>query len=122
MNRATRVFETAEGSEDQTEAIEAITDYVDTLEWAAGRIDSAVVYFNNLKQPSEAKTFHNLMLQCLTKYQAAFDNVLSYYSSILQYGSGDSETLDTANEQLSEAEYLYMQAQYEYEELGKKLV
>ena len=119
-NQANRAFLIAVASGNQAEVLEALTTYVDTLDWALNRVDSELQDFKRLTPPPEARTFHSLMIEGLTKEQHGLTNLLSYYSSVLRYGVGDGEVLDAGNELLLEAQKIWLQVQYELQDLLQK--
>ena len=119
-NQANRAFLKAIASGNQAEVLEALTTYVDTLDWALNRVDSELQDFKRLTPPSEARTFHSLMIEGLTKEQHGLTNLLSYYSSVLRYGIGDGKVLDEGNELLLNAQKIWLQAQYELQDLLQK--
>ncbi len=120
-NQANRTFVAAVSSGNQVEVIKALTNYVDTLDWALGRTDSVLLDFKKLIPPPEARTYHSLTIESLIKEQAGLGNMLSYYSSVLRYGFGDDEILDRANKQFLESQKLNLEAQYELQDLMQKL-
>jgi len=119
-NQANRAFLKAIASGNQAEVLKALTTYVDTLDWALNRVDSELQDFKRLTPPPEARTFHSLMVDGLTKEQHGLTNLLSYYSSVLRYGVGDGKVLDAGNELLLEAQKIWLQAQYELQDLLQK--
>ena len=120
-NRANRAFLGAVSSGDEAEVIKTLVIYVDTLEWALNRVDSELLDFKKLIPPPEARTFHSLMIDGLMKEQAALGDTLAYYSSVLLYGFGDDKALDNANTLMFEASNIWLQAQYELQDLMQKL-
>jgi hypothetical protein len=119
-NQANRAFLKVVASGNQKEVLKALTTYVDTLDWALSRVDSELLDFKKLIPPPEARTFHSLMIEGLTKEQDGLANTLSYYSSVLRYGFGDSEALNRGNDQLLEAQKIWLQVQYELQDLLQK--
>ena len=120
-NRANRAFLTIVSSGNQVELIKALANYVDTLDWALDRTDSVLLDFKKFTPPPEARTFHSLMIESLIKEQAGLGDMLSYYSSVLRYGFGDDKALDNANTLMLEAKKIWLQAQYELQDLMQKL-
>ena len=120
-NQANRTFLAAVSSGNQAEVIKALTNYVDTLDWVLGRTDSVLLDFKKLTPPPEARTFHSLMIEGLIKEQAGLGDMLSYYSSVLRYGFCDDKTLNNANTLMLEAQKIWLQAQYELQDLMEKL-
>ena len=119
-NQANRAFLTAFASGNQDELIKAFTTYVNILDWALNRVDSELLDFKNLIPPPEVRTLHNMMIEGLTKEQAGLTKHLSYYSSVLHYGSGNDKELDDDNRLLLEAQEIWLQAQYEFQDLSQK--
>jgi len=120
-NQANRACLTAVSSGNQVEVLKAVTTYKDTLEWALKRVDSELLDFKKLIPPAEARAFHSLMIDGLTKEQAGLGDMLSYYSSVLRYGFGDDTALDNANTLMLEAQQIWLQAQYELQDLMQNL-
>ncbi len=120
-NQANRAFVAAISSGNQAEVIEGLTNYVDTLDLALGRTDSVLLNFKKLTPPPEARTFHSLMIESLIKEQAGLGDMLSYYSSVLRYGSGNDKALNNANTLMLETQKIGLQAQYELQDLMQKL-
>lgn len=120
-NQVNRAFILAVSSGNQVEVIKALTNYVDTLDWALGRTDSVLLGFKKLTPSREARAFHSLMIESLIKEQAGLGDMLSYYSSVLRYGFGDDKALDNANTLMLEAQKIWLQAQYELQDLRQKL-
>ena len=120
-NQENRTFVAAVSSGNQVKVLKALTKYVDTLDWALGRTDSVLLDFKKLTPPPEARTFHSLMIESLIKEQAGLGDMLSYYSSVLRYGFGDDEALNNANTLMLEAQKIWLQAQYELQDLMQKL-
>ncbi len=119
-NQANRAFLKAYASGDQKELLKALTTYRDTLEWAVNTVDSTLLDFKKLLPPSEVRTYHSLMIEALTKEQYGLTKQLSYYSSVLLYGFGDDKELDDGNALLLEAQKIWLQAQYEFQDLLEK--
>ncbi len=119
-NQANRAFLRAYASGNQKELLKALTAYRDTLEWAVNRVDSTLLDFKKLVPPSEVRTCHSLMIEALIKEQAGLTKQLSYYSSVLRYGSGNDKELDDGNELLMEAQRIWLQAQYEFQDILEK--
>ena len=120
-NQANRAFLEAYASGDLQKITEALTDYKNTLEWAVNRVDSTLLDFKKLIPPAEARAFHSLMIDGLTKEQAALGDTLAYYSSVLLYGFGDDKAIDNANTLMLEAQQIWLQAQYELQDLMQNL-
>ena len=120
-NEANRAFLKVFASGNQKEVLETLTTYKDTLDWALSRVDSELLDFKKLIPPPEARTFHSLMIEGLTKEQDGLANTLFYYSSVLRYGFGDSEALNRGNDQLLEAQRIWLQVQYELQDLLQKV-
>lgn len=120
-NQANRAFVTAVSSRSESEILETLRDYVDTLAWGLKRTDSDLLDYKKLTPPPEARTYHSLMIEILIKEQTALGDTLSYYSSVLRYGTGDAITLDRANQLFLEAQKLNLQAQYELRDLLERL-
>ena len=116
-NQANRAFLEAYASGNRKEILKALTDYRDTLEWAVSRVDSTLLDFKKLVPPPEVRTCHSLMIEALTKEQYGLTKQLSYYSSVLLQGFGDDKELDDGNELLLEAQKIWLQAQYEFQDL-----
>ncbi len=119
-NQANRTFLAAVSSGNQVKVIKELTNYVDTLDWALGRTDSVLLDFKKLTPPPEARTFHSLVIESLIKEQAGLGDMLSYYSSVLRYGFGDDKALDNANTLMLEAQKIWLQSQYELQDLMQK--
>lgn len=120
-NQANRASLKAFASGSQKEVLKALTAYRDTLDGALNRVDSELLDFKKLIPPPEVRTFHSLMIEGLTKEQAGLTKQLSYYSSVLRYGFGDDKELDEGNALLLEAQRLWLQAQYELQDLIRKV-
>lgn len=116
-NEANRAFLRAYASGNQKELLKALTAYRDTLEWAVNRVDSTLLDFKKLVPPSEVRTYHSLMIDALIKEQYGLTKQVSYYSSVLRYGSGNDKELDDGNALLLEAHNIWLQAQYEFQDL-----
>lgn len=119
-NKANRAFIEAVASSNEAEVIKALTNYKETLSWALSRVDSELADFKKLIPPPEARRFHSLVIDILIKEQDGLANLLSYYSAVLRYGSGDSAALNRGNNQLLEAQRLWQQAMYELADLQQK--
>jgi hypothetical protein len=119
-NEANRAFLRAYTSGNQEELLKALTAYRDTLEWAVYRVDSTLLDFKKLMPPSEVRTYHSLMIEALTKEQYGLTKQVSYYSSVLRYGSGNDKELDDGNALLLEAQNIWLQAQYEFQDFLEK--
>lgn len=120
-NQANRAFVKAASSGTEVEMLEALLAYKETLDWALNRADSELADFKKLKPPPEAQTYHSLMIEALVKEQGALGDTLSYYSSVLRYGLGNDEALTRANNDFLEAQKIYLQAQYELQNLMQKV-
>ena len=120
-NRANRAFSREYASGERKELLKALTAYKDRLEWAVNRVDSTLLDFKKLVPPSEVRTYHNLMIEGLTKEQYGLTKQLSYYSSVLLYGYGTDKELDDGNALLLEAQKIWLQAQYELQDLLEKV-
>ena len=120
-NQANRAFLEAYAYGDLQKITGALTDYKNTLEWAINRVDSTLLDFKKLLPPSEVRTYHSLMIEGLTKEQSGLTKQLSYYSSVLLYGFGDDKVLDDGNELLLDAQKIWLQAQYEFQDLLEKI-
>ncbi len=120
-NQANRAFLKAYASGNQKELLKALTAYRDTLEWAVNRVDSTLLDFKKLVPPVEVRTYHSLMIEALTKEQYGLTKQLSYYSSVLLYGFGNDKELDDGNALLLEAQKIWLQAQYEFQDLLEKV-
>lgn len=120
-NQANRVFLETYASGDLQKITGALTDYKNTLEWAVNRVDSTLLDFKKLLPSSEVRTYHSLMIEALTKEQYGLTKQLSYYSSVLLYGSGNDTELDDGNALLLEAQKIWLQAQYEFQDLLDKI-
>jgi len=120
-NEANRAFLKTYATGDLQKILETLTDYKDTLEWALNRVDSVLLDFKKLIPPEEARTFHSLMIEGLTKEQYGLTKHLSYYSSVLLYGSGNDKELDDGNALLLEAQEIWLQVQYELQDLLQKI-
>lgn len=120
-NQANRAFLKAFASGSQKEVLKALTAYRDTLNEALNHVDSELLEFKKLIPPPEVRTFHSLMIEGLTKEQAGLTKQLSYYSSVLRYGFGDDKELEDGNELLFEANKIWLQAQYEFQDLLEKV-
>jgi len=116
-NQANRAFLKAYATGDLKKTIEELTNYKNTLEWAVNYVDSTLLGFKKLTPPPEVRTYHSLMMEALTKEQYGLTKQLSYYSSVLLQGFGDDKELDDGNELLLEAQKIWLQAQYEFQDL-----
>ena len=119
-NQANRAFLEAYSSGNQKELLKALTAYRDRLEWAVNRVDSTLLDFKKLIPPAEVRTDHSLMIEALTKEQYGLTKQLSYYSSVLLQGFGDDKELDDGNELLLEAQKIWLQAQYKFQDILEK--
>ena len=120
-NQANWAFLKAFASGSQKEVLNALTAYRDTLDWALNRVDNELLDYKKLMPPPEARELHSLMIDGLLKEQAGLTKQLSYYSSVLRYGFGDDKELDDGNELLFEANKIWLQAQYEFQDLLEKV-
>lgn len=120
-NKVNRAFLSAVSYGNQAEMIKVLTNYVDTLKWALDRTDSVLVDSKKLMPPSEARTFHSLMVETLLKEQAGLTKQLSYYSSVLRYGFGNDKELDDGNALFLEAQMIWLKTQYELQDLLRKI-
>ncbi len=120
-NQANRALLETLGSGSQEEILKALTTYKNMLAWALTRVDSELLDFKKLVPPPEVRPFHSLMVEGLTKEQAGLTKQLSYYSSVLRYGFGDDKELDDGNALLLDAQELWLQAQYELQDLIRKV-
>ena len=119
-NMANRAFLTALSSGNMAKTSEALTSYKETLLWAVNRVDAELSSFKKLLPPNEARTFHSLILDGLTKEQYGLTKQLSYYSSVINYGSGDAAELNDGNALMLEAQKTWSQAMYELQSLIQK--
>ena len=119
-NQANRAFLKAYATGDLQKILETLTDYKDTLEWAVNRVDSTLQDFKKLIPAPEVRTYHSLMIEALTKEQYGLTKQLSYYSSVLLQGFGDDKELDDGNALLLEAQKIWLQAQYEFQDILEK--
>jgi hypothetical protein len=119
-NKANRTLLTALSLGNDAETLEALTSYKETLLWALNRVDSELSSFKKLIPPNEARTFHSLMLDGLVKEQYGLTKQLAYYSSVINYGSGDATELNDGNDLLLEAQKIWLQASYELQSLIQK--
>lgn len=120
-NQANRSFLKAFASGDQKEVLKALTVYRDTLDWALNRVDDELLDYKKLMPPPEARQLRSLMIEGLLKEQAGLTKVLSYYSSVLSYGFGYDKELNDGDALLLEAQKIWLQAQYELQDLMQKL-
>ena len=97
----------------QSQAIAGLAAYLAILNWALERTDTALDDLGKLTPPPEAEKYHSLTVARVEKEKDGLTDGRSYYASVLRYGSGDEDTLERANQLLSEALQLNLPAESE---------